>query len=175
MAFLFILTVIWVINPKQEETIMTMKLSNFNGTMSVLQSERYAVNYKWTRSKLFTNRGPVQISRLQQFPDNPQCLIPFPQHSEWVKSNLRRHVCVRSSRISSTWTCRGFLAPFMGYIYMIEMLQPKCRVWWRKYNTICGHGRTHNFHQLGLEEVNVGKEDWRWYPENLHSLWLTNL
>lgn len=30
----------------------------------------------------------------------------------------------------------------------------------KKPNTICGHGCTYSLHQLGLEEVNVGKEDW---------------
>lgn len=50
------------------------------------------------------------------------------------------------------------------------MLQPK----YKKENTTVP-SVTYSFHQLSPEELNVGKEDWGWYPENLHSFWLIYL
>lgn len=35
--------------------------------------------------------------------------------------------------------------------------------------------KTYSFHQLGPKELNVGKEDWRRYPEDPHSLGLIHL
>ena len=35
--------------------------------------------------------------------------------------------------------------------------------------------RTYSFYKLVLEELNVGEEDRRGYPEDFHSLWLKNL
>lgn len=45
---------------------------------------------QWLSHNLLSYRGPLQVSFLQHFPDNPQCLIPLSQNSQRVKSNLKR-------------------------------------------------------------------------------------
>lgn len=53
--------------------------------------------------------------------------------------------------------------------FVLRMLQIK------KKNNNDYLSRTYSFHQLAPEELNVGKEDGRWYAENLHTFWLVYL
>lgn len=86
--------------------------------------------------------------RLQQFLDLSESFVPFPQNPQRVKPNLENQVFALCSCTSDLWE---------------QQTEAK---------QMC---RTHSFYKLVLEELNIGEEDRRRYPEDLYSCWFDNL
>lgn len=86
--------------------------------------------------------------RLQQFLDLSESFVPFPQNPQRVKPNLENQVFALCSCTSILWE---------------QQTEAK---------QMC---RTHSFYKLVLEELNIGEEDRRRYPEDLYSRWFDNL